>query len=98
VFVTRIRLADLDPGGRTLVEVAGTEVAVFFVEGQPHAFANACPHQGNPLLEGEILGESLVCAFHGWKFDLATGACLFGDEPARTFEAELVGDEIVVRA
>jgi nitrite reductase/ring-hydroxylating ferredoxin subunit len=88
----------LDSEGRVLVAVGGTEVAVFLVEGQPHALANACPHQGNPLLEGEVLGESLVCAFHGWKFDLATGACLFGDEPARIFEAELVGDEIVVRA
>ena len=94
----RIRLRDLDPEGRALVEVGGTEVAVFLVEGEPRAFANACPHQGNPLLQGEILGESLVCAFHGWRFDLATGACLVGDEPARTFAAELQGDEIVVRA
>jgi nitrite reductase (NADH) small subunit len=97
VSVARIRLADLDEG-RALVEVGGAEIAVFMVEGRPHALANACPHQGNPLLVGEVLGESLVCAFHGWKFDLATGACLFGDEPARIFEAELVGEEIVVRA
>jgi len=80
------------------VDVDGTEVAVFLVEGEPYAFANACPHQGNPLLEGEVLGETLVCAFHAWKFDLETGACLFGDEPARTFRAELLGEEIVVRA
>ena len=96
--VARIRLADLDAEGRALIELGGTEVAVFLVGGEPHAFENACPHQGNPLIEGDVLGESLVCAFHGWKFDLATGACLFGDEAARTFEAALDADEIVVRA
>ena len=92
----RVPLASLGPEGRIVVESGGTEIAVFLVEGKPHAFANACPHEGNPLREGEILGETLTCAFHGWKFDLATGGCLFGDEPARTFHAEIQGQEIVV--
>jgi nitrite reductase/ring-hydroxylating ferredoxin subunit len=92
----RIPLASLDSDGRAVVDVHGTEVAVFLVEGRPHAFVNACPHEGNPLAEGEVLGNTLVCAFHGWKFDLGTGACLAGDEPARTLSAEIQGMEIVV--
>ena len=92
----RIPLATLDSEGRAVVDVDGTEVAVFLVEGRPHAFVNACPHEGNPLVEGEVLGDMLVCAFHSWKFDLATGACLAGDEPARTLSAEIQGAEIVV--
>jgi nitrite reductase/ring-hydroxylating ferredoxin subunit len=94
----RIPLASLDSEGRAVVEIDGTEIAVFLVDGQAHAFANACPHEGNPLSEGEILGDTLTCAFHGWKFDLATGGCVFGDEAARTFRAEVRGEEIVVRA
>jgi len=93
----RIPLSSLDRDGRALVHVAGTEVAVFLVEGEAHAFANACPHEGNPLHEGEILGHTLTCAFHGWKFDLGSGACLFGDESARVFRAEIQGAEVVVR-
>jgi nitrite reductase/ring-hydroxylating ferredoxin subunit len=92
----RIPLTSLDPGGRAVVEVAGTEVAVFVVDGEAHAFANACPHEGNPLHEGEILGDTLTCAYHGWKFDLGTGACLFGDEPAGIFKAEIQNGEVVV--
>ena len=92
----RIPLSTLDADGRALVEVEGTEVAVFVVDGRPHAFANACPHEGNPLHEGEILGDTLTCAFHGWKFDLDTGACLVGTEPARVFRVEIQGDEVVV--
>jgi nitrite reductase/ring-hydroxylating ferredoxin subunit len=92
----RVPLASLDSDGRAVVEVEGTEIAVFLVRGKAHAFANACPHEGNPLSEGEILGDTLTCAFHGWRFDLATGGCLVGDRPARTFPAEVQGEVIVV--
>ena len=92
----RIPLSSLGPDGRAVVEIEGTEVALFVVEGEAHAFANACPHEGNPLHEGEILGDTLTCAYHGWKFDLETGACLFGDEAARVFRAEIQDGEVVV--
>jgi nitrite reductase/ring-hydroxylating ferredoxin subunit len=92
----RIPLSSLGPDGRALVEIEGTEVALFVVDGKAHAFANACPHEGNPLNEGEILGDTLTCAYHGWKFDLETGACLFGDEAARVFRAEIQDGEVVV--
>jgi nitrite reductase/ring-hydroxylating ferredoxin subunit len=92
----RIPLSDLDGDGRAVIDFGGTEIAVFVVDGEAHAFENACPHQGNPLREGEILGDTLTCAFHGWKFDLGTGACLFGDEPARVFRAEIRDGDVVV--
>jgi nitrite reductase/ring-hydroxylating ferredoxin subunit len=92
----RIPLSSLGPDGRALVEIEGTEVALFVVDGKAHAFANACPHEGNPLHEGEILGDTLTCAYHGWKFDLETGACLFGDEAAHVFRAEIQDGEVVV--
>ena len=92
----RIPLSSLDRDGRTVIEVGGMEIAVFVVDGEAHAFANACPHEGNPLREGEILGDTLTCAYHGWKFDLGTGACLFGDEPARVYRAQIEGEEVVV--
>jgi nitrite reductase/ring-hydroxylating ferredoxin subunit len=48
-------------------------------------------------VEGEILGPTLTCAFHNWKFDLETGACLFGDEPVRLYPAELRDSEIWIQ-
>ncbi|MFZ6990403.1 Rieske 2Fe-2S domain-containing protein [Curtobacterium sp. RRHDQ66] len=36
-----------------------------------------CPHLGADFsTSGIIEGEQLVCQVHGWRFDLATGACL----------------------
>ena len=92
----RIPLSSLDRDGRAVVEVDGAEIAVFVVEGEAHAFANACPHEGNPLHEGDILGDTLTCAYHGWKFDLGTGACLVGEEPARVYRARIEGGEVLV--
>ena len=90
----RVPLAALDADGRAVVEEDGHEIAVFLVEGRVHALANTCPHEGNPLVEGDLLGPTLTCAYHNWRFDLETGACLFGDEPARVYPAEVRDGEI----
>jgi nitrite reductase/ring-hydroxylating ferredoxin subunit len=90
----RVELA----GERAVVAVDGREIAVFRAGGRVHAFANACPHEGNPLVEGDVLGETLTCAYHGWRFDLETGACLFGEEPAQRYPAEERDGAIWIRA
>jgi nitrite reductase/ring-hydroxylating ferredoxin subunit len=48
-------------------------------------------------VEGDVLGPTLTCAYHSWKFDLETGACLFGDEPVRLYPAELRDSEIWIQ-
>lgn len=79
-----------------MVEAGGREILLLRVEGELHALDNACPHEGNPLFDGDILGDRLECAYHGWRFDLATGACLYGDEAVRRYPAEERGDEILI--
>ncbi|MEZ5967284.1 MAG: Rieske (2Fe-2S) protein [Planctomycetota bacterium] len=65
-----------DPGA--VVHVEGHEVAVFRVPTSPcgyRAVVNSCPHAGAALAEGHQSGEEVACPWHGWRFDLATGAC-----------------------
>jgi nitrite reductase/ring-hydroxylating ferredoxin subunit len=93
----RIPLAALEPQGRALVVGDGHEIAVFRVEEEVYAVENTCPHEGNPLVEGEVLGGNLTCAYHGWTFDLASGFCLVGTEPVRRYPAEVHGDEVWIR-
>jgi nitrite reductase/ring-hydroxylating ferredoxin subunit len=81
-------------GDRAVLDVDGEEIVVFRSGGGVYALANACPHEGNPLVEGELLGPTLECAYHGWRFDLGSGACLLGDEPARSFPVEERDGEI----
>lgn len=34
---------------------------------------NRCPHQGGPLCDGIVTGDSVVCPLHAWKVSLASG-------------------------
>ena len=79
----------LERDGRALVEVDGRAIALFRVGDDVYALENECPHARNPLIDGEIVAGDLVCAYHRWRFDLATGACLAGDAPARTVTVEV---------
>ena len=87
---------DVLRGDRAVVVAGDRQIVLLRVGGEIHAFDNACPHEGNPLVDGEILGDTLECAYHGWRFDLATGACLVGDEAARRYPTIVRGEEILV--
>ncbi|MDQ3398495.1 MAG: Rieske (2Fe-2S) protein [Deinococcota bacterium] len=83
---------DIPPGERKLVEVKGKSIGVFNVNGAFVAMLNYCPHEGAPVCLGRVSGttlpsppgeyrwgregEILTCPWHGWEFDLLTGACL----------------------
>lgn len=66
----------LAPGRATEIIIGGTAIAVANVDGQFKACSNTCPHADGPLGEGTLSGNILTCPYHGWEFDLDTGACL----------------------
>lgn len=35
---------------------------------------NACAHRGGPLGEGLLEGTVVRCPWHGWRWDVTTGA------------------------
>jgi nitrite reductase (NADH) small subunit len=65
--------AEVREGAGTVVVAEGTPVALFRVEGRCYATANACPHKGGPLGEGELEGHVVTCPWHGWTWDVRTG-------------------------
>jgi nitrite reductase/ring-hydroxylating ferredoxin subunit len=89
--------ADVLTGDRAVIEADGREILLLRVAGELHALDNACPHEGNPLVDGEVLGDQLECAYHSWRFDLGTGACLYGDEPAKRYTVEEEGGQIRIK-
>lgn len=67
-----------------LSELPDNSVLEVFVRDEPYAICNVngritalhgvCPHAGGPLGQGQITASgSLVCPYHEWEFDCATG-------------------------
>jgi nitrite reductase/ring-hydroxylating ferredoxin subunit len=54
----------------------GRRFAVFAVEGGYRVTDARCPHNNGPLAQGWVRdGETVVCPWHWYRFDLDTGAC-----------------------
>ena len=54
-----------------------------------------CLHEGYPLSEGSLSGRcTLTCNWHNWKFDLESGANLFGGDHLTTYPVALRDDGI----
>ncbi len=85
-----------DGTGKT-VDAAGRAIALFNVGGKFYAIDNTCKHRGGPLGEGELDGTHVICPWHGWEYDVATGANL--DDPnvkVGCYAVKLDGDDILV--
>src|SRR5216684_8935255 len=68
-------------GQGTLVESGGVALAVFNGGGgRFYACGAICPHEDGPLAEGWIEGDAVVCPWHGFDFDLATGQCRVAED------------------
>ena len=66
--------SELDPGQCKVVEVEGKTLALFNVDGNYYVLDNTCLHRGGPLGEGELDGALVTCPWHGWRWDVTTGA------------------------
>jgi nitrite reductase (NADH) small subunit len=96
-FLKVARVTDLDPGQGKTVERRGIAVALFNVGGAFRAIGNACRHRGGPLAEGELRGTTVTCPWHGWQFDVTSGATLRDDSiTVPAYRVEVRGDEVFV--
>jgi nitrite reductase (NADH) small subunit len=79
-FVRVARTSDIPVGKGRLVESSDIPVAVFNAgQGRFYAVSAQCPHEDGPLADGWLEGDAVVCPWHGFDFDVATGACRASD-------------------
>ena len=92
---------ELPHGQSKSAQANGKEIAVFNIKGKYYAVDNLCIHAGAPLTEGAVDEEKcqVVCGWHGWGYDLATGKCVTHpkqDVFTGTYKVEIKSDEIFV--
>jgi toluene monooxygenase system ferredoxin subunit len=63
-------------GEKVAVDADGRSVLLVRVDGRLAAYANACPHKGTPLSDGDLQNGVLTCNVHRWEFDARSGASI----------------------
>lgn len=65
-------------------------------DGKLFATQSHCPHRQGPLADGIIGAGTVICPFHAWKFDLATGHCAAEGVTLRTFPVYELDGRIII--
>lgn len=94
--------ADLDGGKLIGAELEGEPVIVSRADktGEVCAIAATCSHAGGPLAEGEREGDTVVCPWHGSRFDLCSGEVRDGPAvyPQPRYETRVRTGKVEIRA
>ena len=90
-------IAELATGSALEKRILARRVAVVNDNGTLYAIEADCKHMKASLATGRVVNGTVTCRWHGWKYDLATGACLTNDRFAlKTYRVELVDDTVYV--
>jgi nitrite reductase/ring-hydroxylating ferredoxin subunit len=90
--------SDVPEGDRGLVvETFGRQIAIFKVGEQFHALDNRCLHEGASLGDGVLEGACITCPWHGWQYDVVSGACRSNPRLSlRVFPTRVEGNDILI--
>lgn len=82
-----------------IVDVDGTEVAIFKIDGQFYAIEDVCSHDGTEIASGDLEGDEIICPRHGSRFCVKTGEvkCAPAYENIAVFPVQIKDNRIQVR-
>lgn len=75
---------EIPEGERKIIEVDGLSIGIFHHKGGWIALRNYCLHRAGPVCTGPLEGDTLVCPWHGYQYDITSGKLLM--DPSVTLE------------
>jgi 3-phenylpropionate/trans-cinnamate dioxygenase ferredoxin subunit len=92
--------SEVAPGSTRRIVADSVGILLCNVDGTIYAIEDVCTHDGGPLDQGTLEGETVVCPRHGATFDVRTGDALTlpAVMPLMTFEVSIEGDDVYVEA
>ncbi len=92
------RVEEVPAGTMLMVQVDGTNILLVNQDGAIRAMQGVCSHEYFELDKGFVTGDSITCALHLSRFDLATGEALDppAELPLRIYPATVVDGRIVL--
>lgn len=95
-FIKVAGKGDIGPGEGRTVDVNGTAVAIFNINGEFFAINNSCPHRGGSLGDGFLEGNVVTCPLHGWQFDVKTGQSPLMPAKVSCYQVKVEGNDVLV--
>ena len=89
IFLDAIRLEEVPLGSMKGVMLEDVNVLICNLDGEIYALQNACQGRGLPLDMGELRDDTIVCFWHGCRYDTRTGKAIPGGDDRHTAEVNL---------
>src|SRR5215831_2354552 len=97
-FIKMGTLDQLPPDSVMEVMLGNEPYAICNVAGAVRALSGVCLHRGGPLGQGQIHEGRVVCPYHLWEFDCATGAYAYDPEmKVPVFDVKMENGDIFVQ-
>lgn len=96
-FVKVASVSELQPDCVMEVSVGQTPYALCNVGGRITALSGICQHRGGPLGQGEISGNYVICPWHAWHWNCASGENdMDPNRKVAAYEVKSEGGEILL--
>lgn len=98
MYVKIAKTSDIPDPGKQYFEIDDQLVVLFHLDGAYYCLEDVCTHDGGPLGDGELDGNSIVCPRHGAKFDIMTGKALTmpATKATQTYPVKVEGDDVLI--
>ena len=97
-FIKLAKVGDFEDAWIKSYQIIGKFIAIVREQdGSFYATEIACKHNNADLTTGRFTGDEVVCARHGWKYNIRTGECLNqNSSPLRRHELKVEGEDLLV--
>jgi nitrite reductase/ring-hydroxylating ferredoxin subunit len=96
-FVKVAKIEEVPIARGLMVDYNGEEVGIFKVDGTCYAIGGICPHRGGPVGEGPLNGMVVTCPWHGWRFDIRTGANTINpSSTVKSYKVKVEGSDVYI--
>jgi nitrite reductase (NADH) small subunit len=96
-FMRAAKKDDVPAGSIREFQLDGKTIAVANVDGKLYAINNTCLHRGGPLGQGVLEGNTVICPWHGWQYDVTSGKVSMNPAVGvECYPVEVRGDDIFV--
>jgi ferredoxin-thioredoxin reductase catalytic chain len=96
VEIPVLRVGDMRDGEARHIRVGKRDIALFRVGDGFFALSDVCRHAFAPLSDGWVDGYTVICPWHGWRYDVRDGTTDHPDADVRVYPVTVRDGEVFV--